>query len=124
MWRYVEIDSTMMSRLRILYVPITVASDLPRVSTVSHSPLRLCFTVYFYSGSSCVLSRRDRPYGAIFQLTTKIGPTVVHTDYMTGSDVLRCFGFDGGRYWSDLGVLAAVGACGLGLALLFLQRSR
>lgn len=64
------------------------------------------------------------PYGAVFKLSTKIGSVTAYTDPMTGDEVLHCFGFNGGRYFADLGVLAAVGGCGLALAFVFLKRSR
>lgn len=65
------------------------------------------------------------PYGAVFKLSTKIGSApIVYTDFMTGDQILHCFGFDGSRYLEDLGILAAVGGCGLALAFVFLKRSR
>lgn len=64
------------------------------------------------------------PYGAIFRLSTKIGNVKAYTQPMTGEAVLHCFGFDGGGYGADLGIMAAVGACGLGLAFVLLKRSR
>lgn len=64
------------------------------------------------------------PYGAVFRLSTKIGAVTAKTPKMTGEAVLHCFGFDGGRYATDLGIMAAVGACGLVVAFLLLKRSR
>lgn len=84
---------------------------------------------FFFAGNKSNAPARTRThthsaYGAVFKLSTKIGDTIAYTDPMTGDEVLSCFGFDGDRYWADLGVLAAVGGCGLALAFVFLKRSR
>lgn len=65
-----------------------------------------------------------REYGAVFRLSTKISGYTAYTPYLTGDNILSCFGFEEARFATDLGLLAAVGAAGLVLAYgLIFRRS-
>ena len=114
--------------------PLYPTTQLPNHALTYHLPIHFSLVASFYSTvrvplppsarMCCALLAVFSPYGAVFRLSTKIGSVTAYTDPMTGDEVLHCFGFNGKRYFADLGVLAAVGGCGLTLAFVFLKRSR
>lgn len=55
-------------------------------------------------------------YGDVFMLSTEISGYTAYSPPLSGSDILNCFGFDEGRFEADLGLLAAIGGCGLVVA--------
>lgn len=72
----------------------------------------------FFFSSLCLSE-----YGAVFRLSTVISGFTAYSPWLTGDNILSCFGFDDGRFGADLGLLIAIGAAGLLLAYALLKRA-
>lgn len=69
----------------------------------------------------CALSFSE--YGPVFRLSTVISGYTAYSPWLTGDNILNCFGFDNGRFSTDLELLVAIGAAGLLLAYALLKRA-
>lgn len=62
-------------------------------------------------------------YGAVFRLSTVINGASAFSEWLTGDNILSCFGFDEDRFSWDLEFLVIIGGAGLLLAYALLKRA-
>lgn len=70
-----------------------------------------------------VFPSRISEYGPVFRLSTVINNSTALSDYLTGDNILSCFGFDSDRFGTDLEYLVIIGIVGLLLAYVLLKRA-
>lgn len=79
-------------------------------------PVIILLVCYFFVRLSCISE-----YGAVFRLSTVISNYTTLSDFLTGDNILGCFGFDPDRYEADLLCLIVIGCVGLLLAYALLK---